>query len=119
MTPRYPFSVPPQGSDTLCSRFLAWVPDFQGFIVGAGDESAIGEQGDAVYPVSVSPQGSDTLCCRFHAWVPDFQGFIVVGAGDESAIGEQGDAAYPSVCPRRVATHCAPGAMLGFQIFRV
>ena len=66
----------------------AWVPDFQGAIVGAGDESAIGEQGDAAYPVSVSPQGSDTLCSRFLAWVPDFQGFIV-GAGDESAIGEQ------------------------------
>ncbi len=72
------------------------VPDFQGVIGGAGDESAIGEQSDAAYPASVPPQGSDTLCSRFLAWVPDFQGSIH-GAGDESAIGEQGDAAYVSV----------------------
>ena len=53
----YPVSVPLQGSDTLCSRFLAWVPDFQGVIVGAGDESAIGEQGDAVDPAECAPAG--------------------------------------------------------------
>ena len=92
MTQLIQLSVPPQGSDTLCSRCHAWVPDFQGFIGGAGDELAIEEQGDAAYPASVSPQGSDTLSSRFHAWVPDFLG-VIVGAGDESAIGEQGDAA--------------------------
>ncbi len=109
--------MPPQGSDTLCSRFHTWIPDFQGVIVGDGDESAIGEQEDAAYPLSVFPQGSDTLCSRFLAWVPDFQD-ATGGAGDESAIGEQGDAVDPvSVLPQGNNTFYAhrPVAQVAMQ----
>ena len=57
VTQNIQLSVSLQGSDTLCCRFLAWVPDFQGLIVGAGDESAIGEQGDAAVSCQCAPAG--------------------------------------------------------------